>query len=74
MIAIAAALGWPILHMNIVIAFLNGSLQESIYILQLQGFVVKGSEHMVCELHRSIYELTESSHAGYQENDSFLTS
>ena len=32
-------------------AFLNGKLDEDIYMCQPEGFVVKGKEDMVCHLH-----------------------
>ena len=36
------------------IGFLHGDLEEEIYMLQLEGFEVKGKEHMVCSLKRSL--------------------
>ena len=41
-------------------AFLNGKLDEDIYICQPEGFVVKGKEDMVYHLHRSLYGLKQS--------------
>jgi hypothetical protein len=41
--------------------FLNGDLQENVYIAQPEGFVVEGKEHMVCKLKKFIYELKETS-------------
>ena len=38
-------------------AFLNGKLDEEIYIDQPQGFVAKGQKRKVCKLKRSIYGL-----------------
>jgi hypothetical protein len=40
--------------------FLNGDLQENVYIAQPEGFVVEGKEHMVCKLKKFIYELKET--------------
>jgi hypothetical protein len=36
--------------MNVNTAFLNGNLQENIYMAQLQGFAMEGKEHMDCKL------------------------
>ncbi|KAH9685886.1 hypothetical protein KPL70_014146 [Citrus sinensis] len=47
--------------MDVKTAFLNGELEEEIYMAQLQGFVVKGQERKVYKLKRSIYGLKQSS-------------
>ena len=41
-------------------AFLNGKLEEDIYMCQPEGFVVEGKEELVCHLHRSLYGLKQS--------------
>ena len=51
--------------MDIKIAFLNGELDEEIYMDQPIGFVTKGQEHKVCKLKRSIYGLKQSSRQWY---------
>ena len=47
--------------MDVKTAFLNGYLKESIYMLQLEGFVAKGQQQKVCKLLRSIYGLKQAS-------------
>lgn len=71
-IALAAALGWPIFHLDVVTAFLNGKLQETIYMTQPPGFEQSGLEHLVCRLKRSIYGLKQSPRTWYEEIDKFL--
>lgn len=71
-IAIAVAAGWPISHMDVVTAFLNGNLQEVLYMQQPQGFEEEGSENLVCRLLKSIYGLKQSPRAWYQEIDKHL--
>ena len=39
--------------------FLNGYLEESIYMMQTEGFVAKGQQQKVCKLLRSIYGLKQ---------------
>lgn len=73
-IVLAATLGWPINQMDEVTAFLNGKLKELIHMLQPPGFEVPGSQHLVCELNRSIYGLKQSPRAWYEEVDKFLRS
>ena len=36
--------------MDVKIAFLNGELDEEIYMEQQVGFVIQGQEHKVCKL------------------------
>ena len=47
--------------MDVKIAFLNGNLEKDIYIRQLEGFIAKGQEHMVCKLQKSSYGLKQAS-------------
>ena len=42
-------------------AFLYDDLRDEVYMKQPEGFVVKGQEHLVCKLKRSIYGLKQSS-------------
>ena len=37
-------------HMDVKIAFLNGDLEENVYMDQPMGFSVEGKEHIVCKL------------------------
>ena len=41
--------------------FLNGELNEEIYIEQPKGFIIEIQEHKVCKLNRLIYDLKQSS-------------
>ncbi|WRX23199.1 Reverse transcriptase [Theobroma cacao] len=61
LLSIAAHLDYEIWQMDVKIAFLNGDLEERIYMTQSEGFIKKGHEHKVCELHRSIYGLKQAS-------------
>ena len=38
--------------------FLNESLEETIYMVQLEGFIAKGQEKKVCKLQKSIMDLS----------------
>ena len=52
---------WHIHQMDIKSAFLNGMLDEEIYMEQPQGFIVTGMENKVCKLKKSIYCMVPTS-------------
>ena len=56
-IAMAAQNGMLLHQMDVTSAFLNGNLEEEVYMKQPEGFEVKGKEHLVCKLKRSLYGL-----------------
>jgi hypothetical protein len=60
LIAIAAIYNLMIHQMNVKTAFLNGDLEEEIYMDQPEGFVLPGNEHKVCKLLKSLYELKQA--------------
>ena len=47
--------------MDVKTAFLNGYLEESIYMVQPKGFIEKRQGQKVCKLQRSIYGLKQAS-------------
>ena len=61
LLSIAACLDYEIWKMDVKTAFLNGYLEESIYMMQPEGFVAKGQHQKVCKLLRSIYGLKQAS-------------
>ena len=60
LLSIAAHMDYEIWQMDVKTAFLNGSLEETIYMVQLEGFIAKGQEKKVCKLQKSIYGLKAS--------------
>ncbi|KAK0572022.1 hypothetical protein LWI29_024999 [Acer saccharum] len=61
LLSIAASLDLEIWQMDVKTAFLNGSLDESIYMMQPEGFIEKGQMEKVCKLQKSIYGLKQAS-------------
>ncbi len=60
-LAFAVQNGMLVHQMDVVTAFLNGILEEEIYMDQPPGYMKKGEENRVCKLKRSIYGLKQSS-------------
>ena len=60
-LAIVAQLDLELHQMDVKTAFLNGELNEEIYMEQPEGFIVEGQEHKVCKLKKSIYGLKQAS-------------
>lgn len=45
--------------MDVKTTFLNGIIEEEVYIKQLEGFVVHGSDFHICKLKKSLYGLNQ---------------
>jgi len=72
LLAIAAHYDYEIWQMDVKTAFLNGYLEEEIYMAQPDGFIQKGQEHMVCKLLKSIYGLKQASRSWNQRFDEVI--
>ena len=54
-LGLVASLDLELEQLDVKTAFLHGDLEEEIYMVQPKGFEVKGKEHMVCKLKKSLY-------------------
>ena len=61
LLSMAASLDYEIWQMDVKTAFLNGNLDEEIYMSQPEGFQEKDQEQKVCRLLKSIYGLKQAS-------------
>ena len=51
----------PFVHqIDVKTEFLNGDLNEEVYMEQSEGFVLKGNENKVCRLVKSLYGLKQA--------------
>ena len=46
--------------MDVKTAFLNGDLEEEIYMVQPEGYIAPGQENKVCKLKKSLYGLKQA--------------
>ena len=60
LIALSVQDGLKLHQVDVATAFLNGTLEEEVYMMQPEGFEVEGKEHLVCRLKKSLYGLKQS--------------
>ncbi|KAL0414349.1 UNVERIFIED_CONTAM: Retrovirus-related Pol polyprotein from transposon RE1 [Sesamum radiatum] len=72
LVAIAANKKWKIYQMDVKSAFLNGYIDEEIYVEQPQGFVAKGCEEKVLRLKKALYGLKQAPRAWYSRIDNYF--
>ena len=58
--------------MDVKSAFLNGDLQEDVYMTQPLGFEVEWQEHKVCKLINALYGSKQAPRAWYANMDEYL--
>lgn len=62
-IAFASWHDWSMYHMDVKSAFLNGPLDEEVFVDQPEGFAVKGQESKVYRLNKALYGLKQAPRA-----------
>jgi hypothetical protein len=72
-LAIVAQYKWPVYQMDVKSTFLNGNLEEEVYVEQPQGYEVPGQEDKVYRLKKALYGLKKALRAWYSHIDSYLT-
>ena len=59
--------------MDVKSAFLNGYLEEEVYVEQPQGYEVPGQEHKVYKIKKALYGFKQAPKYWYSQIDSYLT-
>lgn len=74
LLAVSAQKSWKVFHLDVKSAFLNGVLQEEIFVEQPKGFEKQGEEHKVYLLKKALYGLKQAPRAWYSKIDAHLLS
>lgn len=72
LLAVAAQKNWKVFQLDVKSAFLNGYLQEEIYVEQPEGYVKEGEEDKVYLLKKALYGLKQAPRAWYSRIDEHL--
>ena len=74
LLALAVQKGMHVHQMDVVTAFLNGRLEEEVYMEQPEGYQQPGKEALVCKLKKSLYGLKQSPRCWNSEFKLFVES
>ncbi|GAU40628.1 hypothetical protein TSUD_190050 [Trifolium subterraneum] len=70
--AIANINDWPMYQMDVKSAFLNGSIEEEVFVTQPPGYEVKNQENKVYRLKKTLYGLKQAPRVWNRRIDKFL--
>ncbi|RVW31691.1 Retrovirus-related Pol polyprotein from transposon TNT 1-94 [Vitis vinifera] len=59
-------------QLDVKTTFLHGDLEEDLYMIQPEGFIVQGQENLVCKLRKSLYGLKQAPRQWYKKFDNFM--
>ncbi|KAM1823768.1 hypothetical protein FF1_025765 [Malus domestica] len=72
LISLAAQNKWKIQQMDVKSAFLNGVLEEEVYIQQPSGYEIKGHEDKILKLKKALYGLKQAPRAWNSRIDKYF--
>nr|GEX61724.1 copia-type polyprotein [Tanacetum cinerariifolium] len=71
-LATAAQKHWEVFQLDVKSAFLQGNLEETVFVQQPVGFEVKGAEEKVYKLNKALYGLKQAPRAWYSRIESYF--
>ncbi|KAL0462043.1 UNVERIFIED_CONTAM: Retrovirus-related Pol polyprotein from transposon TNT 1-94 [Sesamum latifolium] len=71
-LAIFAQLELQVYQLDVKSAFLNGEIEEEVYVEQPEGFIIKGKEEKVCRLNKDLYGLKQPPRAWNSKINSYF--
>ena len=72
LLAMSVKHGLSLHQVDVITTFLNGALEDEVYMQQIKGFECQGKEEFVCKLNKSIYGLKQSPHCWNSTLDAYL--
>ena len=72
LMALSVKHGLSLHQVDVTTAFLNGTLEDEVYMQQPKGFECQGKEEFVCKLNKSIYGLKQSPRCWNSTLDTYL--
>ena len=72
LLAYACSKNVKVYQMDVKSFFLNGELEEKVYIEQLEGFQLSENADYVCKLKKALYGLKQTPRAWYSRLDKYL--
>ena len=59
-------------QLDVKMAFLHSDLEEDIYMIQPEGFIIQGQKNLICKLKKSLYGIKQVLRQWYKKFDSFM--
>jgi hypothetical protein len=72
LLAYACSKNVKVYQMDVKSSFLNGELEEEVYIEQPEGFQLSENTDYVCKLNKALYGIKHASRAWYSRLDKYL--
>lgn len=72
-LGLSTQMGWKVHQMDVKKTFLNGMIEEEMYIEENEGFEAFDCVPHVCQIKRLLYGLKQRRHASYTRIDSYIT-
>ena len=72
LLSLVANIDWPLMQLDVKNAFLNGDLEEEVYMDAPSGFEEKLWSNKVCQLLKSLYGLKQSPRAWFERFTRFI--
>ena len=72
LLAYATHNGFKVYQIDVKSTFLNGILDEEVYIEQPKGFIDPNKKYMVCKIHKTLYGLKQAPRAWYEILHNYL--
>jgi hypothetical protein len=73
-ISLASVLGWKLHQMDVKTTFLNGKIEQEVFVEQPDGFVLHNKGTHVCKIRKALYGLKKAPRFWYDKIDGFLKS